>query len=680
MQHKSLRLQRHLGIPRVDAWDLLLHPKGQKEWLGPDSRIHLCKHCRNSLCDEAGVWREASIERLIDFEEVNMSVIMAPHWNAKGQTSLRISLYDYSSDSSCCVLIIEEHNIPKRFFGAVEMYWMQRLSRLTDLICQIQKRRESPRQAVILIHGIGEQQPGEILNAFITSGVLGRTNWGAWIKPDSHSDLLDLRMATLSGNKERPTTDVYEVYWAHLIRDTTLMEVAAWVRRLLLRRPVRVRRIKQKWKWDRLIPPSLTPIWILTWVITIIMPALALWSLYSSSLLSFIPYQLISLAVFLPAILFLLGLFWKYIGQSIATDYLGDAASYLRPHPSHIEHRQAICSHGVRLLEEIHRDGRYDRIVVVGHSLGSVIAYDILTYAWNKLRRNHQHPSGRQIAGSKRPFQSLRKLERLSADKATIESILPIDAQKLQHEAWKELRINTQPWLVTDLVTVGSPLTYADFLLADSSSSLHKQKRNRTIPICPPWMEKVKPFGKKRSQRSSSCPKLRFSYEQSYSSAIGAKTRTFTLYNQAALFAVTRWTNIHIPSGLFGLTGDVISGPLGAKRGEIGLGKWILDVKLDYHFPHFMHTWYWDKREGLLHLIRRKREQNKQEGLTIQDAYKKWQGNILQKTFRYYFKNDNLDSSRTDALKAALKLDSRKELEELLNQIPAYQFIAGRRI
>lgn len=487
-------------------------------------------------------------------------------------------------------------------------------------------------------------------------------------------------MATLNGNKERPTTDVYEVYWAHLIRDTTLGEVAAWVRRLLLRRPLRVRRIKQKWKWDRLIPPSLTPIWILIWIITIVIPAFGLWSLYSSSLLTFIPHQLISLAVLLPAILFLLARFWKYIVQPIATDYLGDAASYLRPHPSHIEHRQAICSHGVRLLEEIHREGRYDRIVVVGHSLGSVIAYDILTYAWNQLRRNHQQPSGSQITGRKRPFQFLRELERLCADKKAVENISLIEAQELQHKAWKELRINTQPWLVTDLVTIGSPLTYADYLLADSSSSLHKQKRNRTIPICPPWMEKVKPFGKKRSKRSSSCPKLRFSYEQSYSSAIGAKPRTFTLYNQAALFAVTRWTNIHIPSGLFGLTGDVISGPLGPKCGELGLGKWILDVKLDYHFPHFMHTWYWDKREGLLHLIKRKREQNKREGLTFQDAYKKWEGNILKKTFRYYFKNDSRDCSRTDALKAAMKLDSRDELKRLLKQIPAYQLIVDRMI
>lgn len=152
MHHKSLRLQTNLGLSRADAWDLLWHPKGQKEWLGPDSRIHLCKHCRNSLCDEAGVWREATIDKLIDFEEVIMSLMMAPCWEMKGQTSLRLRLYDHPSNSSCCVLLIEEYYIPKPLFQEIERYWKQRLLRLTDLICQIQKRRESPRQAVILIH------------------------------------------------------------------------------------------------------------------------------------------------------------------------------------------------------------------------------------------------------------------------------------------------------------------------------------------------------------------------------------------------------------------------------------------------------------------------------------------------------------------------------------------------
>ncbi len=63
--------------------------------------------------------------------------------------------------------------------------------------------------------------------------------------------------------------------------------------------------------------------------------------------------------------------------------YLGDCARYLRDAPDNIETRNRIRQLGLEVLDDLHRrqsNGavRYDRIVVVAHSLGSVIAYDVL--------------------------------------------------------------------------------------------------------------------------------------------------------------------------------------------------------------------------------------------------------------------------------------------------------------
>lgn len=84
------------------------------------------------------------------------------------------------------------------------------------------------------------------------------------------------------------------------------------------------------------------------------------------------PYTLISVVLFL-----LLS-----AAQGFLLYYVGDAARYLSPSPENIALRQRIRTDGVALLRRLHESGEYDRIVVVGHSLGSVIGYDMLTALW----------------------------------------------------------------------------------------------------------------------------------------------------------------------------------------------------------------------------------------------------------------------------------------------------------
>ena len=49
--------------------------------------------------------------------------------------------------------------------------------------------------------------------------------------------------------------------------------------------------------------------------------------------------------------------------------------------------RQTIREAGVDLLTKLHGSGNYDRIIVIGHSLGSVIGYDVLNYALGPAQR-----------------------------------------------------------------------------------------------------------------------------------------------------------------------------------------------------------------------------------------------------------------------------------------------------
>src|SRR5690242_7095073 len=58
--------------------------------------------------------------------------------------------------------------------------------------------------------------------------------------------------------------------------------------------------------------------------------------------------------------------------------YLGDAARYFRNSPANVAVRRAIRKNAVDTLANLHASGYYDRIVVVAHSLGSVVAYDML--------------------------------------------------------------------------------------------------------------------------------------------------------------------------------------------------------------------------------------------------------------------------------------------------------------
>jgi hypothetical protein len=252
------------------------------------------------------------------------------------------------------------------------------------------------KQAVLLIHGIGEQRPMDTLRGFVKAvwekdeKVHSKiTKHGTWSIPDSISGNYELRCLTTSQNKNGVLTDFYEYYWAHLMEGNKISHVTAWLKRILFKAP---------WK----LPKPLRGIWYFLFFSSLVI----LYLVFNDTLpvgaqITQTPswYSTFFGLVLIPIIV------------TIFSDIIGDAARYLDPGPKNIKRRQEIRAKGVELLKKLHDSGKYDRIIVVGHSLGTFIAYDILTYAWQHFN------NGIDITGAstKTKLPELYKMETLLA-------------------------------------------------------------------------------------------------------------------------------------------------------------------------------------------------------------------------------------------------------------------------
>lgn len=417
------------------------------------------------------------------------------------------------------------------------------------------------KQAVVLIHGIGEQKPMDTLRSFVSSllppAEEGREQY--WSKPDPMSELFELRKLQTPG---RTKTHFFEYYWAYQVEGTKLSHLGRWFLELMLRRPAE-------------IPPSLRGVWGLSWFLSSLLAGFAAFGglAYVHGWYAAQPhYGAIWLLIFL------------VIGatQGFLINYVGDAARYLSPHPRNIALRQKIRADGLRLLRQLHDSRDYDRIIIVGHSLGSVIGYDLITRLWLDYHATYDFQASasdvaRLLAEGKAP-QPLIRDKLLEAGKNLLadtgDKALQ-DFRDAQLEGWKEQRGWGNPWRISDFVTLGSPLTHARLLLARSREEFEARQRQRELPTCPPVIDEKG-----------------YAYSSAASHAVD-KGRLFTplVLHHAAPFAVTRWTNLYFPVVL-GFFGDVIGGPLRSVFGP-GIKDVAVRLKSLRRFTFLAHTSYW---------------------------------------------------------------------------------------
>lgn len=403
------------------------------------------------------------------------------------------------------------------------------------------------KQAVVIIHGIGEQKPmdtawGFVKSMWVKHAAIHKSDQPStvWSKPVKGGLSTELRRLTTGYNTSNIRTDFFEFYYQHLIKDTRLSHVFQWAKTLLLRDPDTV-------------PKQLVPAFWLIWGLVVGAIVLIVLGVFDGET------AILNLKSFL-------GLTFLGLAKYILTKIIGDAARYLLPMPENLEIRHQIRQTGAKMLKALsdpEQSDDYFRIIVMGHSLGSVVAYDIVQQAWLYYYQDLGDEGVRTDIGKARA-----ELEKLLDSEN-------IDWQQVQpkQRAYFDALQNKQDanWRIEHLITCGSPLAHADILVASDKQDLQEKIDLRELATCPPTPEKIR-------------GKLHFSYS-------GRETDG-TIPHHAAVFAATRWTNIYFPCEWV-VKGDVIGGPVGDLFGH---GIRDLSVQSDEQEGLLLHTYYWKSK------------------------------------------------------------------------------------
>jgi hypothetical protein len=502
--------------------------------------------------------------------------------------------------------------------------------------------RAGPRSriAVVVIHGMGEQEPMQTLRGFVNTvwerdaslfkGLREPKSFDpshAWTEPDDLSGSMELRRVTTRGTRD-PTSpdpdrlgvraDFFELHWADLTVDTTWGDFRRWLTRMLWRRPAEV-------------PPRLGLMWVLLWLLVA--------SIFVSGLASPLPKLLETLgldASWLRRIFS--GSYWAWLAaislamgglvKGFATAYFGDVARYVSAAPHNIRVRKEARERGLRLLSEITNatnapnapsetgqpDYKYDRIVLVGHSLGSILAHDLVWLAWNELSRepyldgspthlavqecertgydllvaSGAQESSSGILGDGRQAYVAKPKVRMPSFDDKLAAYRLAQRNLFRHLArGQDLK---KRWLISDLVTIGSPLTHACVLTARNAKDLESKVNLREVLHCP------------LLDNDEDESHYRFSYQ--LPPLAGESQPRWQMHHGSAMGPV-RWTNIHDASGPWSFPfGDLISGPLSYIESSPNFGPGVVDVQVKIRRTGllsrvglsrlFTHTRYWN--------------------------------------------------------------------------------------
>lgn len=529
---------------------------------------------------------------------------------------------------------------------------------------------EHLRTAVVVVHGMGEQYPMDTTRAFVDAvwtfdcTLFRKGEYRGdeiWSKPDLEPESSELRRlkttnarhpgvpycsrelppkANDSVAKKGPKIDFFELHWADITAGATFDDVLHWAKELLFRLPFYG------------VPKRLRAIWAFAWLLTLVGTASAVYSAYvpiseffsaderttasevagvvvekdafpavghtrkadgptgrradDETARSFSVLQLLALASLVGS-LFIARWFKSLLGR-----YLGDVARYVTPEPANIAIRREARKRGVTLIRKLHQKKKYQRIIVVGHSLGSVLAHDIIAMYWAEVSAKWDFKKEGQVlrAIEESELASSKLIDMVGwsatwfdptkrrAPRRECHGLLPQvhlhrervgDAKKpcvddylsslrsfrlKQRDLYRQLAKLQQPWLVSDFVTIGSPLTYADFLLSKNECEFSDMQQAGEVMRCPPVMLEVT--------------------ENSGQFTFWTEHFDTEVLDHGAAMAATRWTNIYDESPVVGCwKGDFVSGPL---RHRFGPGVADYDAKIPGAFTH---TRYWDRYDAL---------------------------------------------------------------------------------
>ena len=483
------------------------------------------------------------------------------------------------------------------------------------------------RQAIVVVHGQGQQRPMGTIRDFVealwTANPDVQPKPGesreTWIVPDNKSGLYELQRITTPEHNER-RTDFYELYYADLLANTPIRNLWRWLQRLL-------------WIDPQEVPSRMHWPWSVFWILSLIASGLALWVVLDIPLLLHSDWRApftdadpwnawLGLAIIVVALLVLIlpkffrstdqaksiplwlvtvaivvGLIFIYVTKSgiiigavalcfliyLAINFLlplfGDAASYLSAQTDTVGSRQALRERGLKLLRALHEEAEYDRIVIVAHSLGTVLAYDLLQLLWHDVGPTKDNQPSDDAVAALEKVAEFSKAPRPGWKEGGVAVY-----QELQWAAFTELRQQKPApkgedgtpakqggWKVSDFVSLGSPLASAQFLITEGKKDFERMKHERVLPTAPPQPRdgtqgfvSEDPVSKKKST------------------------------HHASVFSTVRWTNIYDEfDPLIFIHGDVIGGPL-APDDVLGPAINDINVTIKRHGKRlFSHNSYW---------------------------------------------------------------------------------------
>ena len=443
---------------------------------------------------------------------------------------------------------------------------------------------DSVRQAVVIVHGMGEQRPLDMLNGFIDAAIPshdaaipdGEVRY--FSRPEEISGTHEGRRFVARSRQKRggsgeayAQTEFFEYHWAHMMQGNKLSDVLKTVVRILGQLPGSV-------------PVNLRGAWALIWLFSIWVGT----KVWESELgfeeltdIANIVSAVISSTVVASIVTWALV---KLAPGKITASFV-DVVRYLDASPRSYKARADIRSGMTKFLRDLHTSGRYERIIIVAHSLGAYVAYDGMTSLWNEMNKEYCKTAGAPVSQCviEAFEEAAAAVQRNHVQESGRSSSWEFENwdeesaayQEAQRALWLAMREKRNPWLITDFITCGTPMYLADQIMTKDWSAFRRRILRRELPTCPPQ------------------PDLDFAGRigGEYSYPYPYPTYDRTVFYHGAPFSVVRWTNMWFPAKL-GLFGDWFGGPL---RPLFGRG--IHDIKLDYNklmalFPALAHTKY----------------------------------------------------------------------------------------
>ncbi len=257
-------------------------------------------------------------------------------------------------------------------------------------------------------------------------------------------------------------------------------------------------------------------------------------------------------------------------------DVMADSARYLNNRPENIDARHEIRHEGMNLFSALTKSDRYDEIIVVAHSLGSIAAYDVIRQFFGQKSND----MGNLPPTIMKEIQEALKTYPANCDEMKIAQWQSQTWQPIQARLFEK---HKNKWPISRFITMGSPLSHARLLLEGDPETPHVSEtfecqRDVTYSIAtsPPRVL----FGSNEPKIAPSMP-----------------------------FLFTKWTNLYFSDDI---VGGSVSEDLGEKEKTEVLGYGIDNHRLspkDGIVKGLSHNSYWmDNREGQSPWIRLLRE------------------------------------------------------------------------